>query len=38
MFIDVRDVLRPTIAKGKSYGGGQPYPVWEGVKFPSFNE
>ena len=39
MFINVRAVLRPTAYKGKklkSYGGGQPYHIWEGVKFLSF--
>ena len=35
----VRDVLRPTTSrrkKLKSYRGGQPYHIWEGVKFLSF--
>ena len=39
MFINVRDVLKPTTSRGKklkSYRGGQPYHIWEEVKFSSF--
>ena len=35
MFISVRDVLRPTTSRGKKLKSyeGQPYDIWEGVKF-----